>query len=176
MTYQRDDTTVKPDIRRRPSGVARTGTTDEPKACGGVTGSLLSQAARFAAASIAAFSGNIALTQFLHDVLTIPVTIAIPIAMTVMIVVNFAMLRLIVFRTTAGAWLPELGGYIASIIGFRAMEYVSFIAAHGFIGLPYLPTYSAILVTSMACKFLFLRSVLFARAVADAPPPSAPHL
>jgi putative flippase GtrA len=133
---------------------------------GFIARALRSEAVRFAILAAVSFAGHIALVSALHELLGLPGAIAVPIAMGFVTLFNFMMLRKCVFGSTNADWLGEMARFIASIAGFRATEYVVFLVLSGGLGLPYLPTYIGILMTSMVCKFLFLRTVLFAKPMA----------
>lgn len=133
------------------------------------TNTISRQALRFAGLSGLSFAGYLGLTALLHEALGMSTYLAVPIAMACITLFNFFTLRLFIFQDSATPWLKQLTGFLASIAGFRAAEYLSFILLHGVLTLPYLPAYACILFASAACKFLFLRRVLFAPRIQSTP-------
>lgn len=120
------------------------------------------QAKRFVVLSAISFAGYLGLTALLHEQLGVSSYIAVPISMACITLFNFFTLKLFIFPSSELHWLKQLAGFITSIAGFRVAEYIAFLLLHGLIALPYLPAYATILGASAACKFLFLRTVLFA--------------
>ena len=129
------------------------------------------QAIVYALLSAVSFILNLGLTALLHEVVGLSSFVAVPIAMIVITFFNFCTLKLFIFDQSNGKWRHQLAGFIASIAGFRGVEYLCFTLFHGLFALPYLPVYSAILLASAVCKFVFLRSVLFTNR--DKNPPIA---
>ena len=120
------------------------------------------QALRFAALSVLSFAGYLGLTAFLHEFVGVSSYVAVPIAMACITLLNFYTLRLFIFDNAGRQWLTQLAGFLASIAGFRVAEYGCFLLLHGLLGFVYLYAYAVILFASAICKFIFLRSVLFA--------------
>lgn len=120
------------------------------------------QAFAFAVLSAVSFVGYLGLTALFHELLQISTWLSVPIAMMCMTLFNFVTLRLFIFDNAAGRWTVQLAGFLASIIGFRAAEYASFLLLSGVLSIPYLPAYAGILLVSAICKFVFLRQILFA--------------
>ncbi len=123
---------------------------------------LRSQATRYALLSGISFAGNLGLTVLLHEIVGLSAYLAVPIALITMTLFNFFTIRHVVFTDAAGGIVKQFTGFVASIAGFRAAEYVGFVLLHGVFIVDYLPACAAILAASAVCKFLFLRRVVFA--------------
>lgn len=121
-----------------------------------------SQALRYAFLSAVSFAGNLTLIAGLHEWGGLSTYLAVPIALVCMTLFNFFTIRMMVFTDSNRGLLQQFIGFISSIAGFRAAEYAGFILLHGVFAAPYLPAAAAILAVSAACKFLFLRRVVFA--------------
>jgi|GEM_PF-1875988 len=131
------------------------------KASGGKT--VKRQAFYYAVLSAVSLVGNLGLTALLHEMLGVSTWLSVPVAMTCMTLFNFFTLRVFIFDTHSSPWYLQLSGFVASIAGFRAMEYVAFLFLNCLLMIPYLPAYVGILLISAICKFLFMRQVLFAK-------------
>ena len=155
-------------------GLPQSGTDKTPPADPGTKAlGIQNQALRYAGLSVLSFVGNLGLLLLLHEGLGLSNYIAIPIAMACMTTFNFFTIRLAIFRNATANWLKQFAGFLASIAGFRVVEYISFIVLHGVLAVPYLPAYASILIAVAVTKFLFLRNILFA-APRPAPPITEP--
>ena len=122
---------------------------------------ILGQALRFGLLSGMSLVINLGTTLVMTEVVGVSSYFAVALAMVVTTAANFLVLRYFVFPGGEQGWLAQLIGFVTSIAGFRAAEYLAFIALHGGLGLHYMPTYASILVVSMVGKFLLLRRTVF---------------
>lgn len=129
------------------------------------------QALRFALLSGLSFVVNLSTTYLLHEWVGWSSLVAVPIAMAIVTVMNFCVLRGFVFSGDGRGWWAQFAYFVLSIAGFRVAEYAAFVLLHGVLSSPYLITYAGILAASLVCKFLFLRGTVFRIRVADRPEP-----
>lgn len=130
---------------------------------------LRSQVARFAGLSLLSFVCYLGLSAVLHEWVGLPTSIAVAITMIAVTVMNFCTLRLLVFDRTTRGWAPQFVGYVASVAGFRAAEYLAFLLLSGLFAWPYLLALALVLAASVVGKFLFLRGLVFAGPSASKP-------
>lgn len=81
--------------------------------------------------------------------------------------VNFATMRLFVFRGTRRPIAGQALGYLASSAVFRGLEYAGFLALHSLLALHYLVALLLSLAASFLLKFLFYDGWLFRREQGD---------
>lgn len=124
--------------------------------------SIHNQAARYAVLSVISFVGNLGLVYTLHEWAGLSPYLAVPIAMVCMTLFNFFTIRTVVFTDSRRGIATEFAGFITSIAAFRGAEYAGFALLHGLLTVAYLPAVAVVLAVSAGCKFLFLRSVVFA--------------
>lgn len=122
---------------------------------------LSGQVFNYALLSAVSFAGNLGLTVWFHEWAGVSSFLAVPMAMALITLFNFYAIKLFVFKNGWHQWGKQLIGFIASIFAFRLAEYIAFVVFHGLMAVPYTPAYAFILAVSAACKFFFLRQVLF---------------
>ena len=94
--------------------------------------------------------------MLLHEAFGIEQTVAVAISQVSVLLVNFLMIRLFVFRSKSGA-KRELAYYVGSAVAFRGLEYLLFLGLFELAGLHY---FAALLVTlgaSTVVKFGWYR-------------------
>lgn len=104
---------------------------------------------------------NLMLTIGLHELLRVPEEAAFMIALLTVFCTNFVGLRYYVYPDSQLSFGQQLGGYVTSSVGFRALEYIAFLLAHSWLGCPYRVTVVAVLIVSYAAKQLVHRHLVF---------------
>jgi putative flippase GtrA len=117
------------------------------------------QLGRFAATSGASAVVTLGLPVLLHEVLAVEPKVAVAISQCFVILMNFLILRLFVFRSRRGA-RRDLVYYLGSALGFRATEYLLFLSLFELVGLHYFLALLLTLGTSTIVKFFWYR-ILF---------------
>lgn len=124
----------------------------------------IGQLARFGLSSVASAVVSLGLPTLLHEVFGIEQKVAVAISQSSVLLLNFLMIRLFVFRSQSGA-KRDLGYYVGSTVAFRGLEYLLFLALFELAGLYYLTALVLTLGTSTAVKFVWYR-FLFGRQTA----------
>ena len=107
---------------------------------------------------------SLGLPIVLHELLLVEQKVAVGISQTTVLLMNFVVLRLFVFRGT-GSVRGDLMRYFGSAAFFRGLEYLSFLALFELAGLFYLTALVITLVASTLIKFVWYR-FLFGRNAA----------
>lgn len=122
---------------------------------------------RFVQVSGLSFVVNIGLTVFLHEVCLLAEEIAYAVALVVVFLMNFFLLRHYIYEGAQGPLVQQFAAFGVSSLGFRAGEYVMFLALHSGVGLDYRAVVIGISLVSSCAKFLFYGFVF--RKPEDAP-------
>jgi len=116
---------------------------------------------RFGALGGIGFVVNFGLTALLHEVAQLSAELAFAIALVVVFFGNFLSCRYLVFDDTAGDFKRQLLHYALASFGFRFAQWVSFLALHTWLGLPYLLAVAIVLASWFLIKFSFYRAFVF---------------
>jgi len=121
------------------------------------------QASRYLVISLISFGLTLGLAEALR-LLPIGPEAAFALTLAVMLGLNFLACRMWIFQHDGKSVMMQFAQFVASIFGFRLVEYCGFIVLHNLLGLRYLWAIAAVLSASSVCKFLFFRGVVFAAA------------
>lgn len=121
------------------------------------------QLARFGLSSLASATVSLGLPALLHEVFGVEQKTAVAISQTSVLLLNFLMIRLFVFRSQGRAG-RDLGYYVGSTVVFRGSEYVLFLALFELVGMYYLVALVLTLGTSTVVKFVWYRFLFGRRA------------
>jgi putative flippase GtrA len=122
------------------------------------------QLLRFGVATGLSAIVSLGLPAILHELFGVDPKVAVGISQAAVLLMNFATLRLFVFRGT-GSVRGDLMRYFGSAAFFRGLEYLSFLALFELAGLFYLTALVITLVASTLIKFVWYR-FLFGRNAA----------
>lgn len=122
----------------------------------------LPKSARFLAIATVNFGLNLGITALLHEALGLPPAAAFAITLVIVTLFSFVMFRFVVFESTHRRWPVQLAEFVASVAGFRLLEYGGFLLIHTWGGVHYLVTAAAVLTGSFVAKFLWYRLRVFA--------------
>ena len=117
---------------------------------------------RFLQLSCASFVINFGFTLVLHEWGRMPEEAAFAIALAVVLVMNFVVMRWYIYETPGGTIWQQFGLYLGSACAFRAAEYGAFLVWHTWCGGDYRLAVVSITAVSAGLKFLYYR-VLFER-------------
>ena len=120
---------------------------------------------RFGISSAFSATVSLGLPLLLHEWLRLDPTLAVGISQTTVLLANFLMVRMFVFRSQGGA-RGDFLRYAGSAIAFRGLEFLTFLLLFKFAGLFYFTALFVTLVASTAIKFFWYR-FLFAGRVAS---------
>ena len=110
---------------------------------------------RWAQLTCASFVINFGLTVVLHEWGQMSEEAAFAMALAVVLVMNFLLMRWYVYETKAGAIWQQFGLYLCSAIVFRATEYGAFLLWHTWHGTDYRIAVVGISVISFGVKFFY---------------------
>jgi len=119
---------------------------------------------RWAQLSCASFVVNFGLTVVLHEWGRMSAEGAFAVALAVVLVMNFFLMRWYVYQAKAGTMWQQFGLYLCSAIVFRATEYGAFLLWHTWYGNDYRVAVVGILVISSGVKFFYYRLLFDWRA------------
>jgi len=117
--------------------------------------------ARFVVVGADVFPINVGLTALLHEVLHLPEEAAFAIALATVFVVGFFANRHLVFAAGAGRIRPQMVRYVVAAVGFRIVQFASFLVIHSWLGAPYLFAVVAVLSFWLVVKFVVFRALVF---------------
>jgi GtrA-like protein len=112
---------------------------------------------RFVQLSCASFVINFGLTLVLHEWGQMSEETAFAMALAVVLVMNFLLMRWYIYETKAGAIWQQFGLYLGSACVFRAAEYGAFLLWHTWYGSDYRLAIVGITVISAGTKFFYYR-------------------
>ena len=104
---------------------------------------------------------SLGLPILLHERLLVDQRLAVAISQASVLLINFAVIRLFVFRS-AGPARADFFRYIGSVVVFRLLEYLGFLILSELAHLYYVTALLVTLVTSTLIKFFWYK-FLFAR-------------
>lgn len=116
----------------------------------------IGQLLRFAVSSGASAAMSLGFPVLLHEALGVRQTAAVAVSQSTVLLVNFLMIRVFVFRSTR-AGRRDLGVYLASAASFRGGEYLLFLLLFERAGLYYVAALVLTLATSTLIKFFWYR-------------------
>jgi len=122
-----------------------------------------SAATRFAIVSAASGVTNFGLTAFFHEIVGVAEELSYLLALAIALVQNFLGLRLLVYRGSTASWWQQFLQFVGATAGFRALEYLTFLALHSVLGIHYLVAVAVIMVVFTIGKYVFYGRTIFAR-------------
>ena len=123
----------------------------------------LGQLLRFGVSSGASAAVTLGLPVLLHEALGVEQKVAVAISQVSVLLLNFLMIRLFVFRSKAGA-KRDLAYYVGSAVAFRGLEYLLFLGLFEIAGLHYFAALLLTLGTSTIVKFGWYRFLFDGRS------------
>jgi len=121
---------------------------------------------RFAAGGLISAPIAIGVTALLHETFAVSEPLAAAGGLGTALVVNFFVLRHLVFASTLTPILRQLSMFLASSGVFRGFEYLGFLLLNVLLNVPYLIALVAVLGVSFILKFLVYDKLVFARVAA----------
>jgi putative flippase GtrA len=133
-------------------------------------------ALRFTAATGLSFGVNLGLTAALHEWFGVAEETAFGVALAVVFLMNFAMLRWWIYGRRPGSLAWEFAGYSVSALAFRGAEYLAFLLVHTWLNVHYTAAILGIQAVSFVSKYVYYGAVIFRRPAApprECRPPKA---
>lgn len=122
--------------------------------------SVFYEAARFVGVGFVSFPLGIGISAFCHEILGWRQEIAVATAIGVLILLNFALSRIYIFRSIESA-RSQLLRFVAVALTMRGAEYVLFLLLLRMMHVPYLLAMAASMVVSLGIKFIIYRTWVF---------------
>ncbi len=125
------------------------------------------------------FGLNLGITAVGHEWLGLSEELAFFLSIATLMVINFLAYRYLIFEDSEGSVAEQAIRFLATAIGFRSAEYLTFLAVHTWLGVHYLLAVTGVLGFSFVAKFLFFgrfvfRSPLLTRGSSTNPGTSEP--
>lgn len=121
------------------------------------------EVARFAAVGVLSYGLGIGLAAAFHELSAIPQKLAVAMSLAIILVTNFVLARVFIFRAKGGV-SSQLVRFMATSATMRVVEYLIFLALLTGLGVNYLLALTAALAISSALKFVLYKLVVFGRA------------
>lgn len=120
---------------------------------------------RFAVVSAVSFAFIVGTTALLHEVVRLPPEAAYGIALVLVFLLNFSLMRNWAYAHTRADRSARSQFLLAALtsVGFRVSEFLAFAIVHTWLGVYYLAAVVGIMVVSNLSKFAVFHSVVFAR-------------
>ena len=119
--------------------------------------------ARFLVLSGLSFALNLVVTAALHEGAGLGTDASFALALAMVFLANFALMRWYVFPGGSRPLVPQLVGFGLSSLAFRGLEFAGFLLLHRVLGLAYLLAAATTLSLSFATKYVYYNAWLFAR-------------
>jgi putative flippase GtrA len=123
---------------------------------------LIGEFARFAAAGLLSYGIGAGLAALFREVLGLRSEIAVGLSLTILLLTNFGINRVFVFRVSGNVKGHFARFALASVV-LRTAEYLIFVCLLHAFHLQYLVAFTLALVLSNAAKFVLYRTVVFKR-------------
>lgn len=122
--------------------------------------SVLAEGTRFAVSGLISFPIGVGVSAFAHEMLGWSQQLSGAVAISVLLVFNFAVARAYTFRSS-GAIRAQLPKFLLVSISMRGVEYLLFLTFLTVGGIHYLSSLFAALAISFTVKFFLYRSCVF---------------
>ena len=107
------------------------------------------------------FGANIGLTVFFHEYLGLTETTSFGVTLFIVFLSNFFLMRYYVYGASNTSPRRQFSLYLASSLGFRGLEYVSFLVVHTLLNIQYIIGIVGVLGGSFLVKFIWYRKIVF---------------
>lgn len=104
---------------------------------------------------------NLGLTVLLTEVLTFPEEVSYAVALATVFIMNFFFMRYYIYISLEDSAKRQFMLYALSAIGFRGLEYISFLMIHTWLGVQYAIAVIEIQVFSGLVKFFYYKVAVF---------------
>jgi putative flippase GtrA len=122
----------------------------------------IGQLIRYGVSSGASATVSLGLPVLLHEAFGVEQKVAVAISQVSVLLLNFLMIRLFVFRSKSGA-KRDLAYYVGSAVAFRGLEYLLFLGLFELAGLHYFTALLLTLGASTVVKFGWYRFLFHGR-------------
>ena len=121
----------------------------------------MSSFTRYALITGLSFVINLGLTVFLTEVIIFPEEASYAVALVTVFLINFFFMRYYIYVSHEGSAKRQFMFYMLSVIGFRGLEYISFLMIHTWLSVQYTLAIIEIHVCSAIVKFFYYKVVVF---------------
>ncbi len=121
----------------------------------------LDRIVRFGLVGIVVFGVSLGLTALLHEVLGLSEELAFGITLVVVLVGGFTANRHLVFDASDGDARRQGAHYAVAALTFRGLQYLSFLALHTGLGMPYVPAIIIVLGFWFLIKYVYYGERVF---------------
>ena len=104
---------------------------------------------------------NLGLTVFLTEVIIFPEEASYAVALVTVFLMNFFFMRYFIYVSREGSAKRQFMFYMLSAMGFRGLEYISFLMIHTWLSVQYALAIIEIQVCSAIVKFFYYKVVVF---------------
>ena len=122
---------------------------------------VLPQAIRFVGSGLVVFPVGLGVSALCHEVFGWRAEISTAVAIFVLLLINFVVGRLFVFRSS-GSVRRQFTRFAGIALAMRGAEYLAFLALFRVVGIPYLLSMLSALIMSSSIKFFVYRMWVFA--------------
>jgi len=123
----------------------------------------LDRLVRFGLVGVVVSAVSLGLTALMHEVLGMSEELAFGITLVVVLVGGFAANRHLVFDASGGDSRRQGAHYAIAALMFRALQYLSFLALHTWLGAPYIPAIVVVLGFWFLIKFVYYGERVFTK-------------
>jgi putative flippase GtrA len=124
---------------------------------------LIGELMRYAAAGLLSYGMGAGLAALFREVLGLRPEIAVGLSLTILLLTNFFINRVFVFRVSSGNAREHFARFAVATAVLRGAEYLIFLCLLHAFHLQYLVTFTLALIISNAAKFVLYRTVVFKR-------------
>jgi len=121
----------------------------------------LARLIRFGLVGVVVFGVSLGLTALLHELLGMSEELAFGITLVVVLLGGFAANRYVVFDASGGDARRQGAHYAAAALSFRGLQYLSFLALHTWLGVPYVPAIIVVLGFWFLIKYAYYGKRVF---------------
>lgn len=122
------------------------------------------QALRFCGVGLLSYGIGVTLAATFHEISGLRAEIAVGLSLAIVLLTNFTLARVFVFRST-GRVHHELARFAITSAAMRGIEYLLFLALLNGLALGYLVAMTIAMAVSTVVKFFVYRKVVFREAV-----------
>lgn len=116
---------------------------------------------RYVLVTCLSFVTNVGMTILLTEVLTLSEEVSFAIALITVFIMNFLFMRYYIYVSREGSAKRQFMMYMLSAIGFRGLEYISFLMIHTWLDVQYVVAIIEIQGCSSLVKFFYYKIAVF---------------
>ena len=129
----------------------------------------LDRVVHFGLVGLVVFGVSLGLTVLLHEVIGLSEELAFGITLVIVLIGGFLANRHLVFDASAGNLRRQGAHYAVASLSFRGVQYLSFLALHTWLEIPYLPAIVIVLGFWFFIKYAYYGKRIFKVAGVESP-------